>query len=84
MALQTAPYLPLKEGPQRSASQDGRDSEGFSGKRLHYSLKQLRQTKIKMNEKQLPSFGRYQSYTVCIKPHSEPADVIPGKLAEAS
>ena len=53
IVLQTPPYLPLKEAPYMGPSQDSQDSEEFSGKLLHHSLKQPREVKIKINLKKL-------------------------------
>jgi len=46
-----APISVFEGGPHMGSSQSWWDSEGFSGKLLCYSLKQPRETKIKINEK---------------------------------
>ena len=66
------------------SSQRWQDAEGFPDKLLRYSLKQLKKTEIKIDLKAFPNSGKYWSYTLYFKPHSEPVDGIVGKLAEAS
>lgn len=74
MALRTAPRRPAEGDHREDAFQDCRGSEGLSGEPPRYSLKQLRQTKLKTNGKQLPNSYRRSSCTLCFNPRSEPAD----------